>query len=397
MRIAFVAPDDWTVWLFYRHLIAVLTELGAQITVFSAPGPYVSRLRDLGVLHQPVPYARFVSPLRDLRLLRSLRNALSLQAFDVVQNFTVKANLYGALAAAAAGVRTIINTVEGAGLLYSGVPNRRVRAIRALVESGLRHVRPRVSRYWFVNEHDRDLFVERRLATADQSVVAIATGVDTNQFDPDAVPRQAVEAFRAELMVPSHIPLVTMVAGRLLRSKGIVEFIAMARRLREAGVEAQAVLVGPEEPSHPDALPRSVVDAAVRERLVRWLPFREDIPTVYASSDVVVATMYYAEGTPKGVMEGMAMERAVVCSDLPSTRPLVTPGRDGLLVPPKAVPELTDAVAWLLQVPERREALGHEARQTAIVRLDADKAARAGVDAVYGTLPEWPPDRSGSG
>src|SRR3972149_5436591 len=276
---ALVAPDDWTVWLFYRHLVKALTRAGARITLFSAGGPYVPRLHELGIEQVPVPYGRSVSPYRDIQLFRSLRTAFRSRPFDLVQNFTIKANLYGALAATACAVRTIINTVEGAGLLYSGHPTPRIRVIRAIAEAGLRQVRSRVFRYWFVNPHDREVFVRRRLATPGQS--------------------------------------------------------AVARGLRRVGIAAQAVLVGPEEPSNPDAFSPAALNAAVREGIVRWVGFREDVWTVYAASDVVVVPSNYAEGTPKGVMEGMAMGRPVVGSDLPSIRQLVTHGRDGVVVHPQ--------------------------------------------------------------
>ncbi len=390
VRIAFVAPDDWTVWLFYRQLIRALSVAGARITVFSAAGQYVPRLLALDTEHVAVPYARFVDPYRDLRLFWSLWRGFLTRRFDVVHNFTIKANLYGALAASAAGVRSIINTVDGAGLLYSGTLDWRLRLVRGVAEIGLRRVRARVLRYWFVNPHDRDVFVARGLALPESCVVAIATGVDTQQFDPETVPRSAIAAFREEIGVSDHVPLVTMVAGRLLRSKGVGEFVEMARRLRAQGVRMQALLIGPEERDHPDALPSSAWSGAVREGVVRLMGFREDVWTAYAASDVVVVPTYYAEGTPKGVMEGMAMARAVVASDLPSTRQLVTHGRDGILVRPRDPGDLTTAVAALLASPARRSALGQEARRTAVTRLDAEQAARSAVDRVYGAVPGWP-------
>jgi len=390
---ALVAPDDWTVWLFYRHLVKALTRAGARITLFSAGGPYVPRLHELGIEHVPVPYGRFVSPYRDIQLFRSLRTAFRSRPFDLVQNFTIKANLYGALAATACAVRTIINTVEGAGLLYSGHPTPRIRVIRAIAEAGLRQVRSRVFRYWFVNPHDREVFVRRRLATPGQSVVAIATGVDTHRFDARAVSPAAIAAVREELAVPGGIPIVSMVAGRLLRSKGIGDFLEMARGLRRVGIAAQAVLVGPEEPSNPDAFSPAALNAAVREGIVRWVGFREDVWTVYAASDVVVVPSNYAEGTPKGVMEGMAMGRPVVGSDLPSIRQLVTHGRDGVVVHPQRPDQLAGAVAELLGSPARREAMGREARRTAETRFDAARVAQLALASIYAAVPGWPPTR----
>ncbi len=389
MHIGIVAPDDWTIWLFYRHLIGVLQREGAQVTAITGGGPYVARIEALGVDHITVPYARFVDPSRDVALYRALRGIFSDRTFDIVQNITIKANLYGAHAAKGAGVREILNTVEGAGLLYSDPVSVRVRAIRALAEVGLRSSRRTATRYWFVNERDRDVFVKRGLADADRSVVAIATGVDTSIFDSRRVLPADIDGLRREVGIEQDVPIVANVAGRLLRSKGIAEFIDAARILKESGIRSQFVLVGPEEPGNPDAFDLDEVRRAVTSGIIRWLPFREDISTVYAACTVAVVPSYYAEGTPKGVMEGMAMARPVVCADIPSIRALVSDEQDGVLVKPRSGKAIAGAVALLLQSPHRRAELGTRARNTATTRFDAEVAARIAVDVVYGGLSAW--------
>jgi glycosyltransferase involved in cell wall biosynthesis len=389
MRIAIVAPDDWTIWLFYRHLIGELQKHGAHVTAVTADGPHIDRLHSLGIDHIAVPYARFVEPTKDVELYRALRRVFSGGRFDIVQNITIKANLYGALAAANAGVGTIINTVEGSGLLYSDSLSPRVRVIRWIAERGLKLAKKKATRYWFVNERDRNVFVERGLAYGDRSVVAIATGVDTQQFDAASVSVDAIATLRRELGIESNIPIVANIAGRLLKSKGIAEFIDAARRLRASGVTAQFVLVGPEELENPDAFSADIVRAAVTAGDIRWIPFREDVWTVYAAASVAVNPTYYAEGTPKGVMEAMAMGRPVVASDIPSVRALVDDGRDGVLVAPASGEAIAAAVCLLLGEEKRRAWIGKAARETAVKRFDAYTAAQTAVDIVYGDLPAW--------
>lgn len=389
LRIAFVIPDDSTAWLYYHHLIEALLNGGAEVTVFSTPGPFVARLEEVGAGHVAVHYERFISPLRDVSLLRELRQAFIRRRFDVVQNFTVKANLYGTLAAISADVPTIINTVEGAGILWSDSPSPKIKLLRTMVEAGLRRVRPRIFRYWFVNAHDRNHFVKRGLALRERSVVAISTGVDTDDFNPNAVPAAAIEAFRSELEIPAGIPVITMVAGRLLRSKGVETFIEIARRLREAGIAGRAVLIGPEDPGHPDALDLSIVQRAVEDGLVRWTGFRGDIATVYASSDVVVVPTTYAEGVAKSVVEPMAMAKPVVCFRTPAIEEMVYSGVDSILVATGDTDALLNAVVDLLQNESRRAEIGSAARAAVLERFDAQKQAERAADRVYGEVPGW--------
>lgn len=392
-RIAFVVPDDSTAWLYYHHLIEALLESGASVTVLSAPGPFAKRFREIGASHVPVPYARFVSPFSDISLFRELRKNFVRRRFDIVQNFTVKANLYGALAAISAGIPTIINTVEGAGILWSEPTSPKVRLLRTMVEAVLRRIRSRIHRYWFVNAHDRDLFVARGMTSSKQSVIAISTGVDTSEFDPNAIPVAAIESARRELGISPARPVITMVAGRLLRSKGVEVFLRLASRLHNAGISVHALLVGPEDFGHPDALDTSIVQRAVKDGVVRWVGFRDDVATIYAASDVIVVPTTYAEGIAKSVVEPMAMAKPVVCFRTAAIEEMVEAGTDSILVAPGDEDAMYAAVVDLLRDPRRRSDISRAARVAILERFDAHTQAEIAVDRVYGSVPGWKPRR----
>ncbi|MEO5903181.1 MAG: glycosyltransferase [Gemmatimonadaceae bacterium] len=389
MRIGFVVPDDATAWLYYRHLMEALTEAGAEITVLSAPGPYVERIKNSGFRHVALPYARFVTPLSDIRLAMALRKEFVRHRFDVVQNFTVKANLYGAWAAASAGVPAIINTVEGAGILWSTNPSKRVRLMRDAVEAGLKLLRRYILLYWFVNRHDRDLFVRREIATVDRSIVAISTGVDTDTFNAAAVSAKSLDALRQEIGIAPGVPVLTMVAGRLLRSKGVEAFVELGRQLRSAGIRVQLVLVGPEEADHPDALDRAIVTGAVGDGLLVWTGYRDDIPAIYALSDIVVVPTTYAEGIAKSVVEPMAMALPVICSFTPAIDEMVEAGVDAIVLPANDDKALFDAVMKLLTDEALRNRIGAAARRSVELRFDARREATAAAHRVYSMVPGW--------
>jgi glycosyltransferase involved in cell wall biosynthesis len=386
IQIAFVVPDDATAWLYYSHLVKELIATGNEVTVLSAPGPYVPDLLSAGAKHVAIPYARFVAPLDDLRLYRSLRREFDRNRFDVVQNFTVKANLYGTIAASRSGVPTIINTVEGAGILWTSDASVRVRLMRRTVETLLRAYRRVVFRWWFVNEHDRNLFIERGLCSAEQAVVAISTGVDTDVYNRDNVSSADRYALRQEIGIDDRNPVITMVAGRLLKSKGVEAFIELARDLKKRGVKAQAVLVGPEELDHPDSLDPSIVKSAVDDGSVTWIGFRRDIAAIYAITDVAVVPTIYAEGIAKSVVEAMAMSCPVVCARTPAIAEMVQSGVDAIVVPPSDPVAIADAVGRFLGDRHLSQTIGRAARKSVLIRFDAKRQAHAAVRAVYGLL-----------
>jgi glycosyltransferase involved in cell wall biosynthesis len=382
VRIAFVVPDDSTSWLYYGDLMTELGRRGAQVTVISQPGDYVRLLKHAGISHIPVQYERFVSPVADARLFTSFLRIFRSHRFDVVQNITVKANLYGAAAAKFARIPVVINTVEGAGILWSDQSRLSVESMRIAVEVGLKLLKPHIRLYWFVNECDMKLYTARRLVDSANAVVSITTGVDCNHFDIERV-RGQIDAFRSEIDGDPQLPVVTMVAGRLLKSKGIETFIDIAARLRANGVRARVLLVGPEEREHPDALSHDVIARAVESGLIQWLGFRDDVATIYGASDVVVTTTTYAEGVPKSIVEPMALSRAVVAVRIPSVEEVATDGKDALLIPPGDSARGAELVALLLADRALAQRIGNAARETVRSRYETASSARQSVDDVY--------------
>jgi glycosyltransferase involved in cell wall biosynthesis len=136
-------------------------------------------------------------------------------------------------------------------------------------------------------------------------------------------------------------------------------------------------------------LPLSVVTNAVAEGIIKWIPFREDVPQLYALATVSVVPTYYAEGTPKGILEGMAMGLPVVCTDVPSITALVSHRENALVVPPRSGRDIANAVIELLESPGLRERIGKAAREKAVAEFDADRAAAIAVREVYERIPAW--------
>lgn len=310
----------------------------------------VDRIRATGLTWHGLPLQQHgTNPLLELGALGRILALYRELRPDLAHHVTVKALLYGNLAARLGGVPAVVNTVSGLGYVFSS-QDRRSRLLRGAVSQGyrllLRH--PNACTI-FQNPDDREHFVQGGLVRADQTQVIRGSGVDVTHFAP-----------RPE---PGGIPRVLFV-GRLLWQKGLAAFVAAARQLRGEGVEAQFAIAGYGEAGNPDSVPAETLAAWQDEGLIDWLGRRDDMPQVYADATLVCLPSW-REGVPRALIEAAACGRALVASDVPGCREIVQHEVNGLLVPPRDPASLADALRRLLQDASLRRRMGDAGRELA--------------------------------
>jgi glycosyltransferase involved in cell wall biosynthesis len=229
----------------------------------------------------------------------------------------------------------------------------------------------------FQNPDDRQTLLATGCLSMSRARLIVGSGVDLVRFQPDAVQDR------------SDAPVALMVA-RLLRSKGVGEFIAAARSVRAAVPGAVFRLVGESEPSHPDAFPPEDIEAAVRSGDIEFLGYRRDVERCLRGSDLFVFPSRYREGVPRVVMEAAACGLPTVGVDVPGTREAIRDGQTGYLVPPGDTSTLVARITTLMAEPELRLRFGVAARALAVREFDIEAISAQQV-AVYrelGVAPE---------
>lgn len=180
-------------------------------------------------------------------------------------------------------------------------------------------------------------------------------------------------------------PVVVM-AGRLLRDKGIEEFIEAGRMLAARGVQARFLIVGDPDPGNPSSVSVEQVARWKAEGVAEFLGFRRDIARIFRESHLV-ALPSYREGLPKVLIEAAACGRAVVTTDVPGCRDAIEDGVTGLLVPVRDAGALADALQRLIENPEERRAMGRAGRDLAEREFAIENVVDAHV-AIYDELLE---------
>jgi glycosyltransferase involved in cell wall biosynthesis len=375
MRIVLFANTDWYLYNFRRSLALALRDRGHDLLLVSPPGPYGARLQALGLRWEPVPMRRrSLDPLREAVLVWRLWRLFRRESPQLVHGFTLKCAVYGSIAARLASVPARVNAVAGMGYVFTS-EDAKARLLRPLVRWLLRMtLGGRNARLILQNPDDVALFERARLVDPSRIRLIPGSGVDCARFTPGP-----------ELGSPAQgRPLRVLLPSRLLRDKGVVEFVEAARRLRGDGRFVACLLAGEPDPGNPAAIAGSQVDAWVRDGLVEWLGHVEDMPALFRSVDVV-ALPSYREGLPKGLIEAAACGCALVTTDVPGCREVVRDGVDGMLVPVRDAPALADAIARLQDDDRLRARLGAAARARALAVFE-ERMVIAETVAVYGEV-----------
>lgn len=309
----------------------------------------------MGVGYSTVPLRRAsTNPIRDVATILSLARTFRHFRADAVLAYAAKPVVYGSIAGRLAGVRLRTVMITGVGSALGGQASLRRRALSAVLRGLYALALRQVDVVFFQNPDDERLFRSLRLVGDRNRVVQIrGSGVDLERFKPEPFPPE---------------PITFLMIGRLIRDKGVGEFVEAARRVRRAHPEVRIQLLGALDPN-PSGISARELEAWRAEGAIEYLGSTSDVRPFLARAHVCVLPSY-GEGMPRSVLEAMAMGRAVLTTDVPGCRETVEQGRNGLIVPARDADALAEGMLHMLSEPERLKAMGRQSRAMAEERFD---------------------------
>jgi len=362
MRFALITSQAFSLANFRGPLIAALVARGVE--VFAIAPDYDVQTRDavlaLGATPVDCSLSRTgMNPVRDMLSVFSLALLLRRLRLDVSLGYFIKPVIFGTLAAALAGVPQRFCMIEGLGYVFtpaSGTEPLRRQFLRRLVSSLYKFALKFANRVFLLNDVDIADMVSRGLVQKSQVVNLGGIGVDLAEWLP----------------VPSVIePVTFLLAARLLREKGIVEYAEAARIVKNTFPATRFLLLGGLDPN-PGGLSAAEVNAWVRQGVLEW-PGHVPVKNWLSQASVYVLPSYYREGVPRSTQEAMAMGRAVITSDAPGCRETVVEGLNGFLVPVRDPQSLARAMVRFIEQPELIKSMGEASRVMAVERFDVHK------------------------
>lgn len=340
MRILITVNLAWNILNFRMGIVRALVQEGHEVTVL-APGDG-SQLEAVGLRHIPlVMDAKGLNPLSGLAMVAQMTRHFRAERPDVILSWTIKNNIFGAIAAKRVGIPFIPN-VSGLGTAFlSG------GALQFVAETLYRRAFKRLDTVFFQNSEDRDFFTSRRLVQSTQAQLLPGSGIDLTRFSPATMPEG---------------PPVFLMIARLLRDKGVVEFAQAAKMVRAKHPDATFCLLGSLDADNRSAIPETLLREWEAKGIIRYLGTASDVRTHIASSHCVVLPSY-REGAPRTLIEAAAMARPVIATDVPGCRAVVKDGHTGLLCAARSGDSLAAACLRFLDMPlNERTAMGQAGR-----------------------------------
>ena len=346
---------------FRGPLIEALREAGCQVHVavpgLSGDSDIASRLSELGVQVHDIPLQRTgMNPVKDLSVLFALIKLMRQIHVDYVLGYTIKPVIYGSLAAWMVGVKDRFALITGLGYAFTGVATGLRKVLRTLIQQLYRFSLSRNRLVFFQNPDDEALFRQLSLLKpAIPSRVVNGSGVDVAEYTVAALPEK-----------PSFLLI-----ARLLGDKGVREYAQAAALVKQRFPDVMFRLVGWID-DNPDAISQVELDAWIAAGTVEFLGKLSDVRPAISESSVYVLPSY-REGTPRTVLEAMAMGRAVITTDAPGCRETVVDGGNGFLVPVQDVSALAESMIKLIENREQAAVMGARSRQMAEEKYDVHK------------------------
>jgi glycosyltransferase involved in cell wall biosynthesis len=373
VRVAHVTTVDLSLRYLLLNQMRFLQAVGFDVIGVSAPGPHVAALEAAGVRHVPVHMTRAMNPVRDLASVFDLERVFRRERPTIVHTHNPKPGLYGQLAARAAGVPYVVNTIHG--FYFHEHMSPLLRRMFILFEQIAAAQSDAI-----LSQNPEDIITaERERITAPGVIELLGNGIDLARFSPDrAAPRAHT---RASLGIAPDALVVGFV-GRLVAEKGVLELFeavaALARR------DVVLLVIGPLDVDKADALTPNHLRARFPGVRAVFTGMRDDLPDLYGAMDIF-ALPSWREGYPRSAMEAAAMALPLVVSDVRGCRQVCDHGENGLRVQVRDAAALQAALVSLLADPVLRARMGRAGRALAVQRFD-ERSVFVAVERTYKRL-----------
>lgn len=348
-RIAILESSSRSLINFRGNLIKTLRGLGHEVFCIAPDAWFADEVRAIASDFATAEVARCgLNPFEDILYYQKLSHLLKRYCPDTILAYTIKPIVYGTMAARNLGISEIYALITGLGYAFMNVSYHQ-RLTGLLARSLYRRTLKFDRRVFFQNPDDRNEFVTLNIVNAEKTALVNGSGVDLQYFSRQPLAKG---------------PPTFLLIARLLRDKGIMEYIEAAASLRKIFPQARFQLLGPADPS-PSGLPLSAIERYTEAGVIEYLGATRDVRPFLQQTDVFVLPSY-REGLPRTVVEAMACGRPIITSDAPGCRQTVREGKNGFLVPVRNPSAIAAAMRKFIENPQLIEPMAEASRQMAV-------------------------------
>jgi glycosyltransferase involved in cell wall biosynthesis len=359
-KLLFLVTEDWYFCSHRLPAARAAQAAGFDVVVATRVRAHGDQICDEGFALRPIGWRRRGDGVLGAgRAISEIAGLYRAEQPDLVHHVALKPVLFGGIALRRAfpapqSAPVAIDSIMGLGSRFSAA-SLAARLRRPSLGIALRFAAAG-ERGWVIVQNPEDRDALTALGIAPRRIAMIrGSGVDCNHFQP--------------LPDPDAITVTVALVSRMLRDKGVLDAAAAIRLLRGRGLRVKLLLAGPTDPDNRGSLTaETLISVGAADHGIEWLGPVADIRAVWRRAAIAVLPSTYGEGVPKALLEAAACARPIVASDVPGCREVVRSGETGLLVPPRDIQALADAIAALAGDPMRRKAMGRAGR--ALVERD---------------------------
>ncbi len=348
-------------WFFLSHRLPIAIEAlnqGYEVHVATSITDKWDELRSYGFIVHPVKMERSGTNIaREIKTFFDILQIFNKVQPHIVHLVTIKPVLLGGIAARLTGVPAVVAAISGLGFVFLA-KGRKALIIRYIVTALYRlALGKRNLKIICQNPDDQETISQVAGLPPGKTTLIPGSGIDLSVYTQKPIPQGDA---------------VVIMAARLLKDKGVYEFVDAARLLKQRGINAQFWLAGEPDAGNPNSIKETEIIAWRDEKILEPLGYREDIANLFSQSSIVVLPSY-REGLPKVLIEAAACARAIVTTDVPGCRDSIEPGKSGLLVPVKNSTALADAIQHLIDNPQLCRSMGQAGRALAERKFAIEK------------------------
>ncbi len=338
-----------------RKLITSIIAKGHNVILTGYQGGYEKEIEEMGVSFIKVPLNRAgFNPLKDINLLIKYYKIIKKENIDIVHSYTIKPNIYGSIAAKLSGIKKVYPTLNGIGYAFTG--NGVKARIAGFFASFLYWIAFKCSKkIFFHNNDDIDIIVNSHLVNRNKCVLTLGSGIDMSSYYEEQMPNT----------------ISFLLISRLLKAKGIIEYIQAAQKVKQKYSKIVFKLVGPTDPN-PTGIKLADIQKYIDNGVIKYYGEQTDVRSFLRDSAVYVLPSY-REGVPHTVLEAMSTGRAILTTDVAGCRETVVNKVNGFLVKPYSVEDLEEKMIWMIENPEKVKEMGKKSLLIARERFEVKK------------------------
>ena len=352
-KLLFIVNVDW---FFVSHRLPIAkkaVEEGFEVHLACDVTDKLEEIREAGITVHIIPFSRSgVNFFKQVGTFIDLAKVVRSVSPNIIHGISTIGVVFAGILSQFFQTERLVASISGLGYVFVD-ESLRARSLRWLVTFLYRMALRSASSIIFQNKDDHAIFLKRKIASNQNSILIRGSGVDLDKFYYTSEPTG---------------DLIVMFVARLLKDKGIIEFSEAAKIIRQRA-NARFVVVGDLDPCNPNSLSTAELNKLIKTEHVEYWGFSDDVNQVMPRSHIIVLPSY-REGLPKSLIEASACGRPVVTTDVPGCRDAIIPDVTGLLVQAKDVTGLVEAIENLLNNKQRRLSFGNAGRKLAEEHFD---------------------------